>query len=70
MVKTYTIKEEFKGLICCTEPPTYQREDGGKFYLTGHLSQKDLGYLYEVMKYEGISCEEVKEKEPKEVKKK
>ncbi len=54
MAKKYEIIEKFKGCVVGTIPPTYTREEGGRFVLDDNLSQKDLGYLYEVVKHEAI----------------
>jgi len=52
--KKYEIKEKFKGQVVATTPPTYERKEGGRFVLNSNLSQKDMGYLYEVIKHEAI----------------
>ena len=49
----YALKPEFKGKTCWTIPPKEKRKGGGKFVLDD-LSQKDLGYLFEVIGYEGV----------------
>lgn len=53
----YRIKPEYIGLTAWTIPPFYPREQGGRFELNDTLSQEDLGYLFEVVKYEGIEIE-------------
>ena len=50
----YRIKPEYIGLDAWTTPPLYPRKDGGKFILDDKLSDKDLGYLFEVINYEGV----------------
>lgn len=57
----YSIKSNFIGCIIATFPPTYERRDKGKFFLDENLSQKDLGYLYEVVKHEAIIKNDKKE---------
>ena len=59
----YKIKPEYINKTVWTHPPTYKRNDGGKFILAEDTTQKDLGYLYEVIKYEGIEKDEDKHKE-------
>ena len=54
----YRIKPEYIGLTAWTSSPMYARADGGKFVLTEDLSQTDLGYLFEVVQYEGIEVAE------------
>ena len=41
-----------------TMPPAYQRKDGSKFTLDESLSQTDLGFLFEVVKYPGVEVAE------------
>lgn len=54
----YRIKQEYLGLDVWTASPAYQRKDGGKFTLDESLSQTDLGFLFEVVKYEGVEVAE------------
>lgn len=54
----YTIKPEYLGDTVYTVTPTYKRADGGKFVLDSTLSNKDKGYLYEVVKHEAITKDE------------
>ena len=53
-VKKYKIVPEYVGMTAYAMPPEYSRKDGGKFVLDDKLSQKDLGYLFEVIGYEGV----------------
>ena len=50
----YKIAPGYEGLDVWTIPPKYSRKDGGKFTLDKNLSQKDLGHLFEVVKYPGV----------------
>lgn len=52
--KKYQIKPGYEGCDVYTIPPFYSRPDGGKFTLDEKLSQKDLGYLFEVIGHEGV----------------
>lgn len=52
--KTYRIKPEFIGCDVYAMPPYYQRKDGGKFTLDVKLTQKDLGYLFEVIGHQAV----------------
>ena len=54
----YKIIESYIGQTVWTHPPTYKRADGGKFILDENTTQKDLGYLYEVIKHEGVKKDE------------
>lgn len=55
--KKYKIVEKYKGMTACTTPPAYERNGGGAFVLDDKLSQKDMGFLFEVIKYPGIEIE-------------
>lgn len=50
----YIILDKYKGCDYYTAKPDYDRKDGGKFVLNEDLSKKDLEYLYDVVKHEGI----------------
>lgn len=58
----YKIKEKFIGNIVATSPPTYKRKDGGRFILDNNLSQKDMGYLHDVIKHDAITKDAEDEK--------
>jgi hypothetical protein len=53
----YKIKESSKGNTVYTIPPTYKRKEEGIFKLDENLSQKDMGYLKEVIKCDDIEYE-------------
>lgn len=50
----YSIKPEYLGCVVYTMPPVYSRPDGGVFTLNEKLSQKDMGYLFEVIQHEAV----------------
>ncbi len=50
----YIILDQYKDCTVYTAKPDYDRKDGGKFVLNENLSKKDLEYLYDVVKHEGI----------------
>jgi hypothetical protein len=50
----YGIHKAYKGKVVGTIPPTYPRKGAGLFVLDDNLSQKDLGFLYEVIGYPGV----------------
>lgn len=50
----YSIKKEYLGCAVYTVPPIYSRPEGGVFQLDEKLSQKDLGYLFEVIQHEAV----------------
>ena len=54
----YQIRPEYMGCDVWTIPPMYARIDGGKFTLGPGLSQKDLGYLFEVIQHEAVEVVE------------
>jgi hypothetical protein len=54
----YKIIPEYKGMTCYTCPPSYKRKDGAVFILDDNLSQTDMGFLKEVLNYEGIEIAE------------
>ena len=56
--KKYQIIQSYKRMTACTVPPAYERKQDGAFVLDDKLSQKDMGYLYEVMNYPGIELVE------------
>ena len=53
--KKYKIVPAYKGKVCYTIPPEYDRPDGGKFVLDESLTDDDLAYLAEVIGYEGVT---------------
>ena len=53
----YKIRESSKGNTVYTIPPTYKRKELGIFVLNDELSQKDMGYLKEVIKCDDIEYE-------------
>lgn len=53
-IPKYKIVPEYLGKVAYTMPPAYDRQDSGMFILDETLSQKDLGYLFEVIGYEGV----------------
>ena len=54
----YSIDPKYIGDVVYTIAPTYKRAEGGKFVLDSSLSDKDKGYLYEVIKHEAIKKDE------------
>lgn len=50
----YKIVPEYVGKTVYTIPQKYARKEGSKFVLDSNLSQKDLGYLHDVIKYPGV----------------
>ena len=54
--KVFRVKPEYLGLVAWTAAPKYERAEGGKFTLDDNLSQKDMGYLFEVIEYPGIEA--------------
>ncbi|MFA6335581.1 MAG: hypothetical protein WCX48_08515 [Bacteroidales bacterium] len=54
----YIIDPKYIGNTVYTITPTYKRAEGGKFVLDSTLSDKDKGYLYEVIKHEAIKKDE------------
>ena len=64
----YIILSDYKDCTVYTAKPNYDRKDGGKFVLNSDLSKKDLEYLYDVVKHQGIIKIPVKIPVKKEVK--
>jgi len=56
----YRVVQGMEDCVIYTIPPTYKREEGGKFNLST-ISQKDMGYLKKVIGSPEI--EEIDEKE-------
>jgi hypothetical protein len=54
----YRVKPEYIGLECDALSPEYERPGGGHFILNDELPQKDLGYLFEVLGYDGVEVVE------------
>lgn len=52
----YKIKQGWEDKTVYTIPPTYVRKEGGRFDLAT-ISQKDMGYLKEVINHEAIDYE-------------
>lgn len=52
----YRIKPEYVGKDVYTIAPAYKRADGAKFTLDDNLTQKDIGYLFEVIGHQGIEA--------------
>lgn len=50
----YIILDDYKDREVYASKPPYARKEGGKFILNNSLSKKDLQFLYEVVKHQGI----------------
>lgn len=64
----YIILDQYKDCEVYTAKPDYDRKDGGKFVLNEDLSKKDLAYLYDVVKHQGIIKIPVKKEVKEETK--
>jgi hypothetical protein len=60
MAKKYAVKKECEHLSVITVPPLEKRDGGGRFDLA-NCTQKDLKYLYEVIKCKYVEIETEKQ---------